>query len=78
MAEQEAAHSQDGNAAKIGDFIKDIDFTMMTTVDEAGELQSRPMSTQKAEFDGNVYFFTFEDSNKIRHIARNPKVKKFI
>lgn len=74
MAEQEAERSQDGNVAKIGEFIKEIDFTMMTTVDEAGELQSRPMSTQKAEFNGDVYFFTYDYSNKIRHIAANPKV----
>ena len=74
MAEQEANHNQNAGIAKIGKFIKDIDFTMMTTVDEAGELQSRPMSTQKAEFDGDVYFFTFDDSNKIKHIRANPRV----
>jgi general stress protein 26 len=74
MAEPEAERSRDGNTAKIGEFIKDIDFTMMTTVDEAGELQSRPMSTQKAEFDGDVYFFTFDDSSKIKHIKANPRV----
>ena len=74
MAEQAADYDQNGDVAKIGEFIKDIDFTMMTTVDEAGELQSRPMSTQKAEFDGDVYFFTFDDSNKIKHIRANPRI----
>ena len=74
MAEQAADHNQNGDVAKIGEFIKDIDFAMMTTVDEQGELQSRPMSTQKAEFDGDVYFFTFDDSNKITHIKANPSV----
>lgn len=74
MAEKEAEQSQDGNVAKIGEYVKDIDFTMMVTVDEQGELQSRPMSTQKAEFDGDLYFFAFDYSNKVKHIKANPKV----
>lgn len=74
MAEQKTIDDRDGNIKKIGKFIQDIDFTMLTTIDEQGELQSRPMSTQKTEFDGDVYFFTFEDSNKARHIRHNPRV----
>lgn len=76
MAEQqqEPVDDRHGNIQKIGKFIMDIDFTMMTTVDENGDLQSRPMSTQKTEFDGDVYFFTFEDTNKVRHIRSNPRV----
>lgn len=59
---------------KIGELIREIDFTMMTTIDEEGELQSRPMSTQKAEFNGTIYFFTFDDTDKVRHIRKNPRV----
>jgi general stress protein 26 len=72
MATQLPAHADD--IKKIGEFIQDIDFTMMTTIDEDGELHSRPMSTQNTEFDGNVYFFTFDDTDKTNHIARNPNV----
>ena len=75
MAEQkETADDRHGNIKKIGKFIHEIDFTMMTTIDEDGNLQSRPMSTQKEEFDGDVYFFTFEDTNKVKHIKKNPRV----
>jgi general stress protein 26 len=74
MAEQKTIESREDSIKKIGEFIQDIDFTMMTTVDENGELQSRPMSTQKAEFDGNVYFFCFDDTDKVRHIKNNPHV----
>lgn len=73
MAEQ-TIEDRDGDIKKIADFIRDIDFTMMTTVDENGELESRPMSTQKTEFDGNVYFFAFDNTTKAHHIARNPNV----
>lgn len=74
MAEQYQVDDRHGNIKKIGEFIMDIDFTMMTTIDETGNLQSRPMSTQKTEFDGDVYFFTYEDTNKVRHIAANPRI----
>lgn len=74
MAHQQQTETENGGIEKIGELIKDIDFTMMTTIDEEGELQSRPMSTQKAEFDGTVYFFTFDDTDKVRHIRKNPRV----
>ena len=73
MTEQNQVDDRHGNIKKIGEFIMDIDFTMLTTIDETGNLQSRPMSTQKIEFDGDVYFFTYEDSNKVRHIKSNPR-----
>lgn len=74
MKEQEKTESREESLKKIGEFINDIDFTMMTTVDQNGELQSRPMSTQKAEFNGDVWFFTYEDTNKIKHIKKNQHV----
>ena len=74
MAEETKTLDRNGKIEKIGEFIQEIDFTMMTTIDEEGELQSRPMSTQKTKFDGDVYFFTFEDSDKVRHIRQNPRV----
>lgn len=66
--------SRDGNISKIAGYIEDIDFTMFTTVDENGGLESRPMSTQKIEFDGDVYFFAYDDSTKIKHIKNNSNV----
>lgn len=66
--------NRDGNISKIAGYIKDIDFTMLTTIDEDGGLQSRPMSTQKIEFDGSVYFFAYDDSTKVKHINANPQV----
>lgn len=74
MTERATLEDRDANIKKIAEFIRDIDFTMMTTVDEEGGLESRPMSTQKTEFDGNVYFFAFDNTNKAQHIARNPNV----
>ncbi len=74
MAEQETEQRVNGNIKKIGEFIKEIDFAMMTTIDENGELQTRPMSTQKVEFDGDIYFFTYDYSNKAKQIKVNQRV----
>jgi general stress protein 26 len=59
---------------KIGQLINDIDIAMMTTVDEDGTLRSRPMSTQKTEFDGTLWFFTESDSPKVDDIRREYDV----
>ena len=59
---------------KIADKIKGIRVTTFSTLDEKGNMCSRPMATQDIEFDGTVWFMTSEDSDKIRHITNNPLV----
>ena len=59
---------------KLNDLIEDIDFAMMTTVDTDGVLRSRPMSTQKAEFDGDLWFFTSDKTHKTEEIEKDNRV----
>ncbi len=59
---------------KIRDMIEGIDFAMLVTENEKGEFHSRPMSTQKAEFDGDLWFFAETNSDKMAHIRHNPAV----
>lgn len=59
---------------KLRDLIKDIDFCMLTTVDEDGTLRSRPMSTQDAEFDGDLWFFTYDSSPKAQEVRHERQV----
>ncbi len=54
--------------------IKDVRITMMTTADEDGSLRSRPMYTQQAEFSGELWFFTADDSGKVEEISREHQV----
>jgi general stress protein 26 len=70
----DARESTDGNIQKVGKMIADIDFAMFTTVGADGQLHSRPMSTQKMDFDGTVWFFTYEDSPKVAEVRHNPNV----
>ena len=59
---------------KLAELIKEIDFAMLTTVEEDGSLRSRPMSTQRREFDGDLWFFTRESAAKVGEIEREHQV----
>jgi len=60
---------------KIGELIKDIRITMMTTVAADGSIDSRPMATQKTdEFDGTVWFLTRHESGKVHEIQQDAHV----
>jgi general stress protein 26 len=59
---------------KIGGLIKDIRFAMMTTAAKDGSFDSRPMATQKKEFDGTLWFLTSQDSSKVDEIADDSHV----
>jgi general stress protein 26 len=59
---------------KINELIQDIHIAMMTTVSPDGSLHSRPMATQKAEFTGELWFLTREDSGKIFDVEHDRHV----
>lgn len=58
---------------KLRELLEGIDFCMLTTVD-GGKLRSRPMSTQQAGFDGDIWFFTSDNTHKIDEIAKDDRV----
>lgn len=60
---------------KLRDMIKDIDFCMLTTIDEQGEPHSRPMSSNgDIDPNGDLWFFTNASSHKVSEVERSPKV----
>ncbi|MFN8530076.1 MAG: pyridoxamine 5'-phosphate oxidase family protein [Anaerolineae bacterium] len=60
---------------KLRDLIKGINIAMLTTVDPAdGTLHSRPMGTQQVEFDGQLWFFTDDHSQKMHEIFQQQQV----
>lgn len=56
---------------KIGDMIEDIRIAMMTTVDDQGNLVSRPMAALQVDSDGTIWFFTKRTSPKVDQIEQN-------
>jgi general stress protein 26 len=61
--------------AKIRDMIKDIDFCMLTTIDDDGCLRSRPMSVNgEVEANGDLWFFTYGSSHKVTEVNHHQNV----
>lgn len=60
--------------AKLNELIKDVNIAMMTTVELDGSLRSRPMATQQSEFDGDLWFFSYDDSAKMDEVQRDRRV----
>ena len=67
--------TRENDLEKLRELVKDIDFCMLTTVDESGDLHSRPMSSNgDIDDDGDIWFFTNATSHKVSEITKLPKV----
>ena len=65
----------DSGLEKLRSMIKEIDLCMLTTVDAEGRLHSRPMSNNReVEFDGDLWFFTYDQTGKTEEIQREQQV----
>lgn len=61
--------------ADLAEKMKDIDFTMLSTHGPGGTIIARPMSNNRdVEYDGDSWFFTTEDTQMVKDIAREPQV----
>ncbi len=59
----------------VAEKMKNLDFCMLITQDGRNGFHTRPMSNNGlVEYDGNSWFFTYEDSNKVRQIEADAKV----
>lgn len=56
---------------KVRDMIEDIRITMMTTIDQEGNLVSRPMAALQVDEEGTIWFFTNRTSPKVDQIDHN-------
>ena len=70
-----AKQAEGNDIQKLGKIIKNVRIAMLTTAMPDGSLRSRPMQTQKAEFDGReLWFFTPLDSAKVEEVAAEHHV----
>ena len=58
----------------LAELIKDVEIAMLTTMQADGKLVSRPLGTQEVEFDGDLWFATSADSEKVAEIRAHPQV----
>lgn len=61
-------------AARVKELVEDIDFTMLTTHDDDGNLVSRPMSTRQMDDAGDIWFFTSDDTKKVDEVEADRDV----
>ncbi len=55
--------------------MRGIDIAILTTKAEDGEFAGRPMSNNgDVDYNGNSYYFTFEESHTVGEIERDPQV----
>jgi len=73
-----ATTTQAADLQQLRDMVKDIDFCMLTTIDEDGDLRSRPMSVNgDIDPDGDLWFFTAASSHKVSEIGFAKGKRKF-
>ena len=58
----------------VKNLVKDARICMLTTMTADGKHVSRPMALQDVEFDGDLWFFAYSDSDVIAQIQQNPQV----
>ncbi|MEH1102420.1 pyridoxamine 5'-phosphate oxidase family protein [Micromonospora sp. CPCC 205561] len=59
---------------RVTELIRRARICMLTTTSVDGRMVSRPMGLQEAEFDGDLWFFAYADSAKVRQVRVNPEV----
>jgi len=70
-----ATRTNKDDLEKLRELVKDIDFCMLTTIDEQGDMHSRPMSANgEIDANGDLWFFTGASSHKVSEVSKSPKV----
>ena len=59
---------------KVKQMVADARICMFTTMTRDGKHVSRPMALQDVEFDGDLWFFTYSDSDLVEQIGMHPPV----
>jgi general stress protein 26 len=59
---------------KIGELVRDIRIAMMSTMNENGEIRSRPMATQDEPFNGTLWFLARGSSGKVADLVQDHHV----
>lgn len=76
MGDVKNLNRQEANE-KIKQLVESADICLFTTDLTALPLKTRPMSTQKVDDEGGLWFFSEKDSDKNQHIAKDNRVQLF-
>ncbi|HQU85749.1 MAG TPA: pyridoxamine 5'-phosphate oxidase family protein [Pyrinomonadaceae bacterium] len=70
---QKNYNNREESIAKLKELLESIDFAMLTTI-AGGKLRSRPMSTQELDENGDLWFFTSDETHKVEEIEADNRV----
>lgn len=65
---------QQDDRDKVVELIVRAQSAMLTTMTPDGDHVSRPMAVQETEFDGDLWFFAYDNSDKVTQIRTHPRV----
>lgn len=74
QAAQQTRTLQPSELNTLKEKIKDIRIAMLTTQERDGDFHARPMAMHDVDPDGSMWFFTYDDANKVREIEGNNRV----
>ncbi len=61
--------------ADLSEKMRDIDFAMLSTHTDGGQIAARPMSNNRqVDYDGTSHYFSMGDTRTVSDLARDPKV----
>lgn len=66
--------SEKDPAQHVAELVERAEFGMLTTMTADGRHVSRPMALQRTDFDGDLWFFAYQDSDKVAQISLHPEV----
>ncbi len=70
-----AKHQHDADSLnKLRDLVNGIKYSMLTTIDDDGQLYSRPMTVQEFDEAGVIWFFTGRTTGQVAEIKKDQHV----
>jgi general stress protein 26 len=69
-----ADHTREEKLQLLDEMIQGIPYAMLSTIDDAGEIHSRPMAAQQSSFDGTLWFLTRGKTAKCLEIRKDKRV----
>ncbi|WP_394768237.1 pyridoxamine 5'-phosphate oxidase family protein [Lacisediminihabitans sp.] len=60
------------DVSTLTDLIEGIRFATLTTIDDVGKMVARPMTLQRTECNGDLWFLSARDATAVTQLAINP------
>lgn len=70
---QKNYNTREESIEKLKELLEGIDFAMLTTIADK-KFRSRPMSTQEVDENGDLWFFTSDETHKVEEIESDNRV----